>query len=48
MDRVDMVRVVTIYTSFLQYRHFRFSVDTSKREAAGLVTVAGKDPVGLF
>lgn len=48
MDLVAMVRAVPICTSFLQYRHFRFNVDTSRKEAAGLVIDAGKQPAGLF
>lgn len=41
MDLVAMVRAVTICTSFQQILRFRFSVDTSRKVAAGLVTVAG-------
>lgn len=48
MDLVAMVRAVTICTSFLQDLRFRFSVGTSRKVAAGLVTVAGKEPAGLF
>ncbi len=48
MDLVVMVQAVTIYTSFLQHRRFKFSVGTSRKVAAGLVTVAGKEPAGLF
>lgn len=41
MDLVAMVQAVTIYTSFLQHRLFKFSVGTSRKVVAGLVTVAG-------
>ncbi|CAM4716828.1 unnamed protein product [Leuciscus chuanchicus] len=41
MDLVAMVRAVTISTSFLQYRHSRFIVGTSRKVAAGLVIDAG-------
>lgn len=47
MDLVAMVRAVTICTSFLQYRHFRFTVGTSRKVAAGLVIDAGKQ-LGFF
>ncbi len=43
-----MVQAVTIYTSFLQHRRFKFSVGTSRKVAAGLVTVAGKEPAGYL
>ncbi len=48
MDLVVMVQAVTIYTSFLQHRRFKFSVGTSRKVAAGLVTVAGKEPAGYL